>query len=66
MMFIHGAIAIGLAVFGLILGMDKSHSFRDWVGPILMSVGLGYAIFHSLTYVAIFIGLVLALKLIFR
>lgn len=59
-------ISVGIAVFGGLLGMDKAHSFVDWIGPILMAIGAGYALWCGMSTLALGIGGMLLLKLITR
>lgn len=60
------AISIGLTILGVAFGMDKSHDWRDWVGPLIVAAAFIYAIMAGLYLLAAVIGVILFIKVISR
>ena len=44
-----------LAIFGFTLGMDKSHDWRDVIGPIIMLFAAGAGAWYGFYYIAGFL-----------
>ncbi|MDG1285984.1 MAG: hypothetical protein P8P30_00290 [Rickettsiales bacterium] len=59
-------ICIALTAFGTLIGMDKVHDIRDYIGPALILGACAYALWLGFNLFALIIGAVFLIKVLIR